>query len=82
MLIYIFLVAALLVGLVIVLDLMPDDIMPLSCPACSAGWSEDVVGRPRPWYVRERHGRTRCRTCHARFKEHPDGTLHPDRDTL
>jgi hypothetical protein len=79
---YLFILAVILVGLVIVLDLMPDEIMPLSCPACFAGGSKDVFGRPRSWYIRERHGRARCRTCQARFKEHPDGTLHRDHDTL
>jgi hypothetical protein len=79
---YVFILAAIVVGLIIVLDLMPDEIMPLSCPACFAGWSEDVFGRPRSWYIRERHGRASCRMCHARFKEHPDGTLHRDHDTL
>ena len=82
MLTYVFILVAILVVLVILIDMMPDDVMPLSCPACSAGWSEDVVGRPQPWYIRERPGRARCRMCRVRFKEHPDGTLHPDRDTL
>jgi hypothetical protein len=77
---YVFIIAAILVGLIIVIDLMPD--MPLSCPACFAGWSEDLFGQPQPWYIREHHERVRCRTCHARFKEHPDGTLHRDPDTL
>ena len=79
---YVFIIVAILVGLVILIDQMPDKLMPLSCPTCYAGWSEDILGRPQPWYVRERHGRARCRMCHARFKEHPDGTLRPDRDTL
>lgn len=80
MLFYVFVIAATLVVLIILIDLMPD--MPLTCPACFAGWSEDLFGQPQAWYIGEGDGRVRCRTCHARFKEHPDGTLHRDPDTL
>ena len=82
MLTFVVLVAAILLGLVIVIRLIPDDVMPLSCPSCYAGWGEDLIGRFRPWYIRRGNGRVRCRVCHTRFKEHPDGTLHRDPDML
>lgn len=81
MLFYVFIAAAILVGLIIFIDLMSDQVIPLTCPACFAGWSEDFFGQPEAWYLGEGDGRVRCRTCHARFKEHPDGTLHRDPDT-
>ena len=72
-----FIIAAIIVGVVIAFGMMDDHVMPWSCPACYRGSDEDLLGRHRRWYIVERGGRVRCRTCSARFEERADGTLGP-----
>jgi hypothetical protein len=75
-----FIIAAIIVGLVIAIGMMSDLVMPWTCPACFYSGDENLAGRHREWYVVERDGRVRCRECGARFMERADGTLGPVRD--
>jgi hypothetical protein len=75
-----FIIASIILGLVIAFGMMDDRVMPWTCPACFAGPDEDLLGRYRWWYVVERSGRVRCRTCSAKFEERADGTLGPIHD--
>jgi hypothetical protein len=77
---FLFIVAAIIVGLVVFFGMLDAEVMPLSCPACHAGADANIAGVRRPWYVVERSGRVRCRACYARFRESPDGTLAEERD--
>jgi hypothetical protein len=56
-------------------------VMPLSCPRCYEGGDTDLADAPRSWYVVVSNERVRCRHCHTRFKEHPNGSLVEDRDS-
>jgi hypothetical protein len=72
-----FIIVATIVVLVILVDLMGDNPMPWTCPACFYPGDEDMVGRSRSWFVVQRDRRVRCRRCGARFQERADGTLGP-----
>ncbi len=74
-----FIVGTVVLAVLVFFGMLGTDAMPLSCPRCHSGGDEDIAGQHRTWYVRYR-GRTRCRSCHTWFKEHPNGTLVEDRD--
>ena len=75
-----FIIAAIIVGVVIWLGVIGDQPMPWTCPACFYSGDDDVIGRPRTWFVVQHDGRVRCRECGARFQERADGTLGPAYD--
>jgi hypothetical protein len=74
-----FILAALLVGGMVLFGMLDAHVMPWSCPACARGDDSNIAGEFRHWYV-QRDGRTRCRWCGARFREHPNGSLVADPD--
>jgi hypothetical protein len=59
--------------------------MPSKCPRCGNVdeniSSESVVSSYNLWYRSAPDGTYRCRYCHTRFRDHPNGTLIEDRDT-
>jgi hypothetical protein len=75
-----FYVAAIVMFFVVVFGMMDDHVMPFGCPACYYDGDHDLADQPRPWYRRHHAGGVYCRSCHTRFKEHPNGALVEDRD--
>jgi hypothetical protein len=76
---FLFMVGAIVTGVLIFFGMLGSEPMPFSCPRCAYGGDEDLAGRSRSWYVVSRE-RVRCRSCYTWFKEHPNGMLVEDRD--
>jgi len=74
-----FVIAAVILILTIMIQMATTDAMPWTCAKCFYPGDDDQLGRHRPWYSQTERG-YRCVHCGARFKEHPDGTLVEDRD--
>lgn len=73
---FLFLAGAVIMLFLVFVGMVDAEVMPFCCPACFADGDERIR-----WYrVVDRAGRVRCRSCGARFKEHPDGSLVADRD--
>lgn len=73
-----FFVGAFVMAAIIYFGMLDTHAMPFSCPSCYYDGDEDLAGEHRPWY-RAREGRVLCRSCHAAFREHPNGSLVEDR---
>lgn len=76
---FLFVVAAIVTGVIVFFGMLGNKPMPFSCPRCAFGGDSDLAGQPRSWYVAYRE-HVRCRSCHTWFKEHPNGMLVEDRD--
>jgi hypothetical protein len=77
---YLFIIVATLVFLWMVLSMVDEGTMPLTCPACYWGGDEDTLGQHLAWFVEIGRGRAECRWCGRRFKNSPNATLVEDRD--
>ena len=69
MLTWLFLIAAAITVAMVLFGMMDDSVMPMACPACHHDGSRTVA-----WYAATDRG-VRCRSCKAKFKEHPNGSL-------
>jgi hypothetical protein len=75
-----FIIAAIVMAGFVFFGMADTELMPWSCPSCYHGADNNIAGQFRHWYVAHSDGSVRCRWCNARFREHPNGSLVPDRN--
>ena len=78
-LVVVLVLAAVAVVALVMFGMLDPGMMPLSCPKCFSGGSDDVMDQHQSWYASHKAGRVYCRSCHTWFREHPDGSLVEDR---